>query len=65
MVHHQDPKVGEPFGSDASGEALDLTAQGKGLMKFVVKREEPQAFDPKTRLASSSSKGRARPCYSR
>jgi hypothetical protein len=59
VIVHQDPKVGEPFGSDASGEALDLTAQGDGLMKFVVKREEPQAFDPKTRLASSSSKGRA------
>ena len=42
----------------ASGEALDLTGQGNGLMKFVVKREEPpQAFDPKTRLASDD-KGR-------
>ncbi len=59
VMVHQDPKVGEPYGSDASGEALDLTSQGDGLMKFVVKREDPEASDPKTRLASSSSKGRA------
>ena len=56
VMVHQDPEPGKTFGSDASGEALDLTAQGKGLMKFVVKREEPpQAFDPKTKLASSST----------
>ncbi len=58
VMVHQDPAPGKAFGSDASGEALDLTAQGNGLMKFVVKREEPQASDAKTRLASSS-KGRA------
>jgi hypothetical protein len=58
VMVHQDPKPGQPFGSDASGEALDLTSQGNGLMKFAVKAEEPpQAGDPKTRLASDS-KGR-------
>ena len=58
VMVHQDPKPGQPYGSDASGEALDLTSQGNGLMKFAVKAEEPpQAGDPKTRLVSDS-KGR-------
>jgi hypothetical protein len=63
VMVHQDPAPGKVLGSDASGEALDLTNQGNGLMKMVVKREEPQAFDPKTRLASASTKGRASPSY--
>ena len=55
VMVHQDPKPGELRGSDASGEALDLTTQGNGLMKFAVKAiEPPQAFDPKTRLASDT-----------
>jgi hypothetical protein len=58
VMVHQDPAPGKALGSDASGEALDLTTQGKGLMKFVVSRDDPQAFDPKTRRVSST-KGRA------
>ncbi len=54
VMVHQDPAPGKPAGSDASGEALDLFGQGNGLMKFTVAAEEPQASDPKTRLASDS-----------
>ena len=60
VMVHQDPAPGKLYGSDASGEALDLTNQGNGLMKMVVKREEPQAFDPKTRLASGSNNNKGR-----
>ena len=53
VMVHQDPAPGKAQGSDASGEALDLTSQGLGLMQFIVKAvEPPQAFDPKTKLAS-------------
>ncbi len=57
VMVHQDPAPGKAAGSDASGEALDLLGQGNGLFKFTVAAEEPQAADPKTRLASGS-KGR-------
>ena len=61
VMVHQDPAPGKAYGSDASGEALDLLGQGNGLMKFTVAAEEPpQASDPKTRLASDS-KGRLAP----
>ena len=60
VMVHQDPAPGKASGNDASGEALDLTAQGNGLMKFVVKASEPQASDPRTKLASDS-KGRGTP----
>jgi hypothetical protein len=55
VMVHQDPAPGKPLGSNLSGEALDVTAQGNGLMEFKTKAEEPpQAFDPKTMLASDS-----------
>jgi hypothetical protein len=58
VMVHQDPAPGKIYPNEAAGEAIDLTGQGKGLMKFAVKAEEPpHAFDPKTKLASSS-KGR-------
>ena len=54
VMVHQDPAPGKPQGSDASGEALDLTSQGLGLMLFQVSATEPpEASDPKTKLASS------------
>jgi len=52
VMVHQDPAPGETYGKDASGEALDLFGQGKGLMKFAVSAEEPQAIGAaKTKLA--------------
>ena len=57
VMVHQDPAPGKAYGADASGEALDLAGQGDGLMEFKVKADEPpQAFDPKTRLASESKR---------
>jgi hypothetical protein len=56
VMVHQDPKPGALFPTEASGEAIDLTGQGKGLMEFKVQREAPpQAFDPKTKLASRAN----------
>lgn len=54
VMVHQEPAPGERFGKDASGEALDLFNQGKGMMKFAVAAEEPQATnpEPKTKLAA-------------
>ena len=54
VMVHQDPAPGERYGKDASGEALDLFSQGKGLMKFAVAAQEPQATnpEPKTKLAA-------------
>ena len=53
VMVHQDPAPGERAGKNASGEALDLYNQGKGMMKFAVAAEEPQAAapEPKTKLA--------------
>ena len=62
VMVHQDPAPGKPFGNDATGEALDLTGQGNGLMKFAVKAEEPpQASDPRTKLASDGKARRVTP----
>ena len=54
VMVHQDPAPGERFGKDASGEALDLFNQGKGMMKFAVAAQEPQATntEAKTKLAA-------------
>ncbi len=54
VMVHQEPAPGEQRGKDASGEALDLFSQGKGMMKFAVAAEEPQANNPeaKTKLAA-------------
>jgi hypothetical protein len=61
VMVHQDPSPGKVLGSDASGEALDLTGQGNGLMKFAVKAQEPtSSSDPRTKLASDST-GRETP----
>ncbi len=62
VMVHQDPVAGERYGKDASGEALDLFSQGKGLMKFAVAAEEPQAAnpDPKTRMMSGGDPSRPR-----
>ncbi len=62
VMVHQDPAPGERFGKDASGEALDLFSQGKGLMKFAVAAEEPQATNPeaKTKLAAGTAATRPR-----
>ena len=62
VMVHQDPAPGERFGKDASGEALDLFSQGKGLMKFAVAAEEPQAnnAEAKTKLAAGTAASRPR-----
>ena len=60
VMVHQDPAPGKPYPNEASGEALDLTGQGNGLMKFAVQAEEPPlSADPKTRLASDDRGRRA------
>jgi hypothetical protein len=61
VMVHQDPAPGEAAGSDASGEALDLTGQGNGLMKFLVSTEQPRAANARTKLASASGARRAPP----
>ena len=62
VMVHQEPQPGKALGNDATGEALDITGQGNGLMKFAVKAEEPpQASDPKTKLASDSKTRRTSP----
>jgi len=56
VLVHQDAAAGEARGKDLSGEALDLTSRGNGLMNFVVFAEDPQAFEPRTRLAAAEGK---------
>ena len=46
---------------DATGEALDLFSQGKGLMRFVVSAEEPRAANARAKLASNKEKDKDRP----
>ena len=62
VMVHQEPATGERYGKNLSGEALDLFSQGKGLMKFAVAAEEPQAAlpEPKTKLASGPDSPRSR-----
>ncbi len=36
VVFHQDPEAGKTQGTDVTGEALDVTNQGDGKLKFVV-----------------------------
>ncbi len=54
VMLHQDPAPGEKHGTDANGEAADLFNQGKGMIKFAISAEEPQAANPeaKTKLAA-------------
>ncbi len=56
VMVHQEPSPGQRFPSNATGEALDLFSQGKGLMKFAVSAADPEAANPdaKTRLVSRS-----------
>lgn len=62
VMVHQEPAPGERFGKNASGEALDLFNQGKGMMKFAVSAEEPQATapEPRTKLAAGDDAARSR-----
>jgi hypothetical protein len=54
VMVHQDPAPGKPSGTDATGEALDLTTLGAGLMKLAVAAEDPQATGQgRTRLVAS------------
>ncbi len=53
VMVHQDPRPGEAHGMEATGEALDLTGQGDGLMRFLVSSEDPHAANPSTRLAAA------------
>ncbi len=52
VMVHQDPRPGEAHGMEATGEALDLTGQGNGLMRFIVAAEEPSAANPANKLAA-------------
>jgi hypothetical protein len=62
VMVHQDPAPGKIYPNEAIGEAIDLTGQGQGLMKFAVKADEPpHAFDPKTKLASTSNGRKSAP----
>ena len=58
VLVHQDPAKEERRGKDLSGEALDINSRGNGLMNFIVYAEDPQAFDPKTKLAAETGKAR-------
>ncbi len=56
VMVHQDAAPGESFPKDLTGEALDLTSQGKGLMNFVVYAEDPQAAETRAKLAARETR---------
>lgn len=57
VVFHQDPPAGKTQGVDVSGEAVDLSNHGDGMMRFAVFHHDPNAAKASAAAPSKNQKG--------